>query len=86
MEKVEKQFKECEICYSKASCLCFECNNYYCERCYKLMHEVKNDPKHKKEIIDPFIPIELKCSIHKQNPLNLFCLNEKGKFINYKYF
>ena len=83
MEKDEKQFKDCEICYSNATCLCFECNSYFCERCYKLIHDVKNDPKHKKENIDPFIPIELKCPIHQQNPMNLFCVNEKG---NYIYF
>ena len=79
MEKVEKQFKICEICYSNATCLCFECNNYFCERCYKVIHDIKNDPKHKKENIDPFIPIELKCPIHLKNPMNLFCINEKGK-------
>ena len=33
---------------------------------------------HKKENIDPFIPIELKCPIHPQNPMNLFCVDEKG--------
>ena len=47
------------------------------------MHDIKNDPKHKKETIDPFIPIELKCPIHHLNPMNLFCTYEKGKYINY---
>ena len=84
MEKVEKQFKECEICYSNATYLCFECNNYFCERCYKVIHDIKNDPKHKKENIDPFIPIDLKCPNHPQDRMNLFCINEKGK-INYYY-
>ena len=38
MEKIEKQFKDCDICYSNATCLCFKCNNYFCERCFKLIH------------------------------------------------
>ena len=80
MEKVEKQYKECEICYSNATCLCFKCNNYFCERCYKVIHDIKNDPKHKKENIDPFIPIDLKCPNHPQDRMNLFCINEKGKY------
>ena len=82
MEKLEKQFKDCDICYSKATCLCFKCNNYFCERCFKLIHDVKNDPTHKKESIDPFIPIELKCPIHPQDRMNLFCVNENGKYID----
>ena len=83
MEKIGNQFKDCQICYSNATCLCFECNSYFCERCYKLIHDIKNDPKHKKENIDPFIPIELKCPIHHLNPMNLFCTYEKGNYINY---
>ena len=91
MEKIEKQFKDCEICYSNITCLCFKYNSYFCERCYKtihdIKHDIKNDPTHKKENIDPFIPIELKCPIHSQNPMNLFCANDKGKYINlYKSF
>ena len=51
------------------------------ERCYKLIHDVKNDPTHKKENIDPFIPIELKCPIHPQDRMNLFSVNDKGMYI-----
>ena len=69
------------MCDSTATCLCFQCNNYFCENCYKIIHDLKKNTIHKKENIDPFIPIELKCPKHIQNPMNLFCINEKGKYI-----
>ena len=76
-----KNIKLCEMCDSNATCLCFKCNNYFCENCFKIIHDLKNNISHKKEKIDPFIPIELKCHIHPQNPMSLFCINEKGKYI-----
>ena len=76
--KIAKNIKECEMCDSSANCLCFKCNNYFCENCFKIIHDLKKNIGHKKENIDPFIPIELKCPIHLKNPLNLFCINEKG--------
>ena len=78
-----KNIKECEMCDSNATCLCFKCNNYFCENCYKLIHNLKKNLSHKKENIDPFVPIELKCPYHPQDRMNLFCINEKGKPINY---
>ena len=81
-----KNIKECEMCDSNATCLCFKCNNYFCESCFKLIHNLKKNLNHKKENIDPFIPIELKCPTHKQNPMNLFCISEKGKSINLNIF
>ena len=81
-EPKSKNIKECEMCDSSATCLCFKCNNYFCESCFKLIHNLKKNLNHKKENIDPFVPIELKCPYHSQNPMNLFCINEKGKFIN----
>jgi len=32
---------------------------------------------HKKENIDYFVPIDTKCPDHPQNPINLFCVDEK---------
>ena len=40
----------------------------------------KND-NHKKETIDAFVPIDLKCPNHPKIPLNLFCLDEMGKIL-----
>ena len=78
-----KNIKECGICESEATCLCFECSNYFCESCYKMIHDKTKNNNHKKENIDPFIPIELKCPNHPQDRMNLFCINEKGKNIYY---
>ena len=77
MEKENKIIKPCEICKSEAACLCFECNSYFCLRCFKLIHDVKNDPKHKKENIDLFVPIDFKCPEHPNEGINLFCLDDR---------
>jgi len=74
--------KECEICESNATCLCFQCNNYFCESCYKMIHDKAKKGSHKKEIIDPFVPIDLKCPYHPKDRINLFCANEKGMSIS----
>ena len=77
MEQANKIIKPCEICKSDATCLCFECNCYYCDRCFKFIHDVKNDPKHKKESIDLFVPIDFKCPEHPNEGINLFCLDDR---------
>ena len=73
--------KKCDFCDSYAKILCYECLNYYCDACYKFIHDKEKNSNHKKEQIDPFIPIDLKCQIHTKIPLNLFCLEEKGNTI-----
>ena len=77
-EEKYKFFKECEICKTNASCLCFQCNNYYCESCYKFVHDKQANSSHKKESIDPFMPIDIKCPDHPQDRMYLFCVDEKG--------
>ena len=81
----EKQFqiKECELCKTNATSLCFKCNCYFCDQCYKYVHDKQINSNHKKEIIDPFIPIDIKCPDHPQHLMFLFCVDEKG---NYNYF
>ena len=80
MEKKVKLIKECEICESNANCLCFICNEYFCDSCFKMIHDKKKSKSnHKKEKIDIYIPIELKCQEHPDVHLNLFCIDEKGK-------
>ena len=78
MEKKIKLIKECETCGVNATCLCFICNEYYCDSCFKMNHDKKKSI-HKKEKIDIYVPIDLKCQEHQNVPLNLFCLDEKGK-------
>ena len=51
--------------------------NYFCDSCFKFVHEKKNNIGHKSESIDIFIPFEARCSIHPDIPMNLFCITEK---------
>ena len=80
MENNSSLIKKCEVCEIDATCLCFECLNYFCESCFKLIHD-KKKIKHKKEKIDPFVPIDIKCSEHPRGIMDLFCLDDKGKNI-----
>ena len=73
--------KECDFCNIKAIYLCFICKNYFCEICYKIIHELKKNSQHQKELIDPYIPIEINCPEHPKYPLELFCIDEKGIII-----
>ena len=68
-----KAIKVCEICKTNAIYLCFQCNNYFCESCFKFVHDKQANSNHKKEIIDPFIPIDLKCPDHPQEGITLLC-------------
>ena len=79
MEKKINLIKECETCGVNATCLCFICNEYFCDSCFKMNHDKKIKSGHKKEKIDVYVPIEIKCQDHPNNSLNLFCLDEKGK-------
>jgi len=80
MEKTTEILKECDICEEPATILCFQCRQYFCENCFKFIHDKKKNSQHQNEIIDPFIPIELRCPEHPGNLLNLFCLDENGKY------
>ena len=51
---------------------------YLCEKCFKFIHEKKPKSQHKKEVIDLFVPINIKCSLHSEDNINLFCIDEKG--------
>ena len=77
MENIPNQLKKCELCKINATCLCFQCTNYFCDKCYKFIHDMEVNSNHKKEKIDPYVPIDLKCQEHPKNPNNLFCLDEK---------
>ena len=80
MENDKKQtIKDCDFCGSDANFICFECKNYFCDNCFKIIHNLQKRSQHKKEKIDLFVPIELKCPQHPEIPINLFCLDDKGK-------
>lgn len=73
------KLKKCEICLVDATCLCFECMTYYCDSCHKLHHNNEENKLHKKYKVDYYVPMDLKCKEHKLHPMDLFCINEKGK-------
>ena len=78
---METKAKKCEICEASATNVCLECQNYYCESCFKLIHDKKQN-SHKKEVLDLFVPLDLKCPMHPTVPLNLFCADEKVYLFN----
>ena len=80
MEKKINGIIECYICGSNATSLCFKCLSYFCDSCYKFVHDKQKNSNHQKKLIDPYVPIDLKCPDHSDNPLSLFCLDEKGKY------
>ena len=81
MESSKINIRACEICGSYATSLCFKCISYFCDSCYKFVHEKEQNSKHIKENIDPYVPIYTKCPDHPKIIMNLFCNDEKGKFI-----
>ena len=78
--EIQKILKHCEMCkVEEAKTLCLDCYNYFCESCYKCVHDKKMNNNHKKEKIDLFVPINTICPEHIKSPMNLFCIDEKGK-------
>ena len=84
MEIKQKNFKQCDMCRCvEATSLCPQCFCYYCDECYKPVHNRINNKDHKKESIDYNVPIDTRCPDHPGNNINLFCLDEKGNtYIN----
>ena len=76
---MESKMKKCDFFKKEAKCLCFQCMSYFCDSCFKQAHDVEEYKSHKKEKIDYFVPIDIKCPEHKLHPNILFCINEKGK-------
>ena len=78
MELNQKNFKQCDICKdTEATSLCPQCFSYYCDGCFKQVHDRKKNSDHKKEKIDFFVPIDTRCPDHEGNNINLFCIDEK---------
>ena len=79
MENKQKNYKQCDICQdTEAESLCPQCFSYYCDDCYKTVHNKKRNKEHKKEAIDFNVPIDTRCPDHAGNNINLFCIDEKG--------
>ena len=73
--------KKCDVCKADSTALCIKCMLYFCESCFKLAHKCEETKSHIKEKLDYFCPIDIKCPFHKTHPLDLFCVDEKGKLI-----
>ncbi len=78
---MEAKLKKCEVCKTEAMCLCFECMSYFCDSCFKFSHKNEENKSHKKDNIDYFVPIDLKCPEHKLHPMDLFCVQDKGNYL-----
>ena len=76
--EVKSDFKECDFCKTKATCLCYKCMFYFCDSCFKLAHKNDKNKNHTKENIDFNVPIDLKCPEHNLHVMDLFCVDEKG--------
>ena len=66
------------MCGENATNICFKCTMYFCDSCFTTIHNMKRITQHKKERLDYFVPIELKCPEHPNDRINLFCLDENG--------
>ena len=78
--ETQKNIKQCEICKDEeAATLCIDCYSYFCEACFKFVHDRKKNSAHKKEKVDLFVPIDTMCPEHKRDAMSLFCIDEKGK-------
>ncbi len=77
--EVKPDSKKCDICQSRPTCLCYKCMLYFCDSCFKLAHNNDIKKSHKKDKIDYFALLDTKCQEHTSHPIDLFCLNEKGK-------
>ena len=85
MEIKKYNEKTCDLCGELAKSLCLKCNSYFCDSCYKFVHEKKKNNNHQKEDIDPFVPFDTKCPEHPNVPVNLFCIDDKGKLFIYNF-
>ena len=74
--------KKCELCKDLATNVCFDCSIYLCDSCSKFLHEKSTNLKHEREIINPYISMNIKCQKHPKIPVSLFCLDEKSKILN----
>lgn len=73
------EVKKCKSCNCKANILCLKCYGYFCNECSSCIHSKEINKDHKIEKIDEFLPINTHCDDHIDHPLNLFCIEDKGK-------
>ena len=79
--EMKSTIKKCDICKEDATTSCFKCMFYFCDSCFKIAHHKEENQSHKKEKIDYYVPVDLRCPEHNLNPMNLFCVDEKGNLL-----
>jgi len=79
--EVKSKSKKCQVCLLDATCQCFKCLENFCDSCYNIAHKNEERKSHKKEKLDYYIPLDMKCPVHNLVPLNLFCVDDKGNYI-----
>ena len=52
--------------------------NFHSKKIIRSHYSKEQTQSHKKEKIDYYVPIDVRCPEHKLNPMNLFCVDEKG--------
>ena len=72
MSEEEIKNKKCNLCQEKATNICFDCSFYLCDSCFQFLHDKKANKDHKKEEVDNFISIDIKCPEHPKIPMNYF--------------
>ena len=83
---MSNNLKKCELCKDNATSLCFQCYMYLCDSCFKFIHDKPANNQHKKEKIDYFVPIDIKCPRHPKDRMNLYCVDDKRKYNIILYF
>ena len=78
MENIKKSNKIYEICGEMANILCFDCISYYCDICSNFIHVKEINKMHKIDKIDLFRLLNIKCGIHPNKKLDLFCVDENS--------
>ena len=67
----------CGLCEEQpAVLLCAECCKCYCSECNKLIHKMAKKKGHRAEPIPGGVRVEAMCPLHKNKPLNMFCVDE----------
>lgn len=74
---MSEKVKECELCEEEAAVLlCPECCKCYCDRCSEFVHKRESKRGHTEEPIPEGVRVDARCPLHKDNPLEMFCVDE----------
>ena len=75
--RMSEKVNVCELCREQpVSVLCAECCKCYCDRCNKFIHGVDSIKGHKVEPIPEGVVVNAMCPLHKNAPLEMFCVDE----------